>query len=861
MKAILDWQTLQQVFFEALEVGSPDRARFLDERCAGDPALRRQAESLLLALDEADPLFAPMPVNQALAEALAEQPPPPEQIGAYRILSLLGRGGMGAVYLAERTDEEFQLRVAVKVIGAAMTDAAVRLRFRVERQILAKLAHPNIARLLDGGTTPAGTPYIVMEYVDGVAINAYCARPEVTETQKLQLFRQICSAVQAAHQNLVIHRDIKPGNILVTADGVPKLLDFGIAKLLDPGATGVTAAATRAYERLMTPEYASPEQFGGEAITTASDVDSLGALLYELLASAAPFAFSGLSVAEMERRVSTTSPQPLAGDAGRVIEKAMHRDPLRRYASAQELADDVTRLLEGRPVTARPDSSRYRLHMWMRRNRALAGALGLLSVTALLLVVSLAVGLSATQRAQLRAERRFAEVRSLASHFLFEVHDAIRDLPGSTAARKLLVERAIRSFQSLEAEAGDDVPFRIDLARGWQQVARIQHSSGEAHLGDAKAAVASLERSLALLEPLYRQDPRNRQALALLVEAKKARLSILEDEGSAPAAKTIENRRELLALIEPWYRADRQDREIGKMMASALYGLSSSLLQAGDLQAGIAQAAETEQVYRALVARFPDDADLQLALSLTLSMQGDKLGAAFTPVNLGRNEEALKRYLEAGAIRRVLRDRYPDNQLYQRLYIGALNDQAALREVMGQVEESVRLAGIVVRESRAIRDSDPLNAEAARDYATMLNNLGDVQITAKRFQEAEQSLREALRLREEYRARFTQSRQGTVDVASTLSYLGRLMTASARPAEAAEAYRRSIAEREKVLSASDSELISKQAEAWEGLGKSYQALRSAACAEAFAKAAEMAELLKRESAGLRASAAACQPRR
>lgn len=827
MRTVLNWETLQQVFYEAVEVEAAERPAFLDRRCAGDLPLRRQVESLLLALDDADRVIAPIDTAEIAA---ALEAPAPGSIGPYRVLSLLGRGGMGAVYLAERDDAEFRRKVAVKLTRSALLDSGARARFRAERQILANLSHPNIASLLDGGTTPEGAPYLVMEYVEGVPINEFCAGTTVPERRKLELFRQICSAVQAAHQNLVIHRDIKPGNILVRPDGTPVLLDFGIAKLLDPAASGVTAAFTRSFERLMTPEYASPEQIRGEAITTATDIYSLGVLLYELLSGAPPFRLQGLSLAEMERTVSTTPPL-LPGDAGRIAAKAMHQDPARRYASADQLAEDVTRLLDGLPVAARPDTAGYRFRKWVGRNRALAAALGLLAATLVVMVAVLAVGLSITREAQQRAERRFGEVRELASKFIFDFHDAIRDLPGSTAARKMVVERAIQSLQGLEAEAGNDIPFRLDLARGWAQVAQIQHRSGEAHLGDARSARQSLQRAVALLEPIHRQDPTNREATLLRLEVESSLSRLEEAERSQSPVALLAERQRLVGLIEPLYRKNPSDRDVSKAWSSAAVSLARAHEYNGEIAVAHGQLNGVEQAYRELLARQPDDAEVMYAMSIVLSTQGNLLGSAFSAMNLGRDDDALRKYEEMLRLTQRLQVAHPHNQSYRRVYLSALNNLAALYEVLGRLEDSIATATLLVKETAADFQRDPLNAETMRNYGVMLNNLGDVQTTAKRYAEAERSLSDALRIREGFAAKFPNTSQGTVDVASTLLYLGELQNETGRPREAAASLRRSIALREKVLAASSnaSELLWKQFEAMEALGIALAKLGSADC--------------------------------
>ncbi len=293
------WLRIEYLFYAALELEPDDRSPFLDEACGGDAELRREVESLLQSSGQTIG-FLREPVMQAVQEITAEEELSGKRIGAYQLLRVIGEGGMGKVYLAARADDLYQKQVAIKTVqGGHEQSRAMLLRFRSERQILANLDHPNIARLIDGGITEAGLPYLVMEYVNGIRVDDYCRINKLGTNQRLQLFSTICAAVEYAHQNLVVHRDIKPANILVTPEGVPKLLDFGIAKLLDPDSGQM--ARTLTSERMMTPDYASPEQVRGDQVTPSPDVYALGVLLYELLAGKRPFRLDTTSPFEMAR--------------------------------------------------------------------------------------------------------------------------------------------------------------------------------------------------------------------------------------------------------------------------------------------------------------------------------------------------------------------------------------------------------------------------------------------------------------------------------------------------------------------------------------------------------------------------------
>lgn len=419
MKAPLSperWQRVNDLFIDALEHPADARGRWLAEQCGGDDELRREVESLLQADVPAGPgTSVARAVAHAIASSMVAAPLPMQTIGPYRILREIGQGGMASVFLATREGDDFEQRVAIKVVRGLLGGESLR-RFRAERQILASLEHPCIARLLDGGATADGVPYLAMEYVDGKPIDEYCAGNRLTVRERLQLFCRVCDAVSHAHRNLVVHRDIKPTNILVTADGAPKLLDFGIARLIaEEGPSGMPLTLTGM--RVLTPEYASPEQVKGEPITTASDVYSLGVLLFELLTGERPLQFPLRHSPDIERVVCTVEPprpstavktgkeaRTLAGDLDTIVLTALRKEPTRRYASAAHMAEDIRRYLDGRPVLARNPTWKYRSIRFVQRN--LTGV----AMTAALVAVVLAFAATLVlQNRRVRAERDASE--------------------------------------------------------------------------------------------------------------------------------------------------------------------------------------------------------------------------------------------------------------------------------------------------------------------------------------------------------------------------------------------------------------------------------------------------------------------
>ncbi|HEX4952674.1 MAG TPA: serine/threonine-protein kinase [Thermoanaerobaculia bacterium] len=446
------WHQIERIFAEVGALPAKERADRLARRCGNDEDLRREVESLLAA-DVAGGDFLEQPV-------LAVSPPPPpsavgRRFGPYSVERQLGEGGMSTVYLAERADEEYRQQVAIKVFAYGTERADLRERFRAERQILASLDHPNIARLLDGGTTEDGLPYLVMEYVDGVPISRFCDERRLSVGERIDLFRQVCAAVQYAHQNLVVHRDIKPSNILVTADGVPHLLDFGIAKLLGGSALPRAAAETTTGQRLMTPPYASPEQVEGRPVTTASDVYSLGVLLYVLLTGRLPYRFDGERVGAIEQAVVEQQPErpssaigprklarQVAGDLDNIVLMALRKEPGRRYASVGLLSEDLRRHRAGLPVLARPATVGYRVGKFVRRHRLGVGVAALLALVILGLAATMSVQAVrlARQRDQIQSERdKAVEV----AEFLEEIFSAAdpSQARGETVTAREVLER------------------------------------------------------------------------------------------------------------------------------------------------------------------------------------------------------------------------------------------------------------------------------------------------------------------------------------------------------------------------------------------------------------------------------------
>lgn len=511
-----DYEKIKEIFTMATELSLAQRRAFLDESCAGDEWLRREVESLLKARDEAGEFLQDVSAVAAVHDSInRHENPPGGFIGKYRLVRELGRGGMGVVFLAER--EDFRQEVALKLIKRGMDSEAILERFKREREILAALNHPNIARLLDGGTTDGGLPFFVMEYIEGVAVDEYCRANNLTETERLGLFRKICAAISFAHQKLIVHRDLKPSNILVNKEGEPKLLDFGIAKLLN----STDSDATQTHLRVLTPAFASPEQKRGEIVGTTSDVYSLGLILAEILEvqssklqvqSRSEIQSSKLNILSPEEEITDSTERPiqnptskiqnLNGDLKNILEMSLREDSSRRYASVEQFSEDIRRYLAGLPVRARKDSFSYRTRKFFERNRISVSIAGLL-------VLSLIVGIIATlwqarqaQRERRLAERRFENLRKLSDSFVTELHAAIQNLPGSLPARQLLLKRATEQLDALAEESGDNPALQDELAQAYYNFSTLP----DMPLGEKEQ---TLNKTLAIYRNLLANDPDN----------------------------------------------------------------------------------------------------------------------------------------------------------------------------------------------------------------------------------------------------------------------------------------------------------------------------------------------------------------
>ncbi len=729
------WRQVRAVFEPASALQGDARAAYLDAACAADDGLRREVESLLASAAQAGEQFLEIPAMRLLDD------PGPEparisrigsRIGAYQILDLIGHGGMGEVYRAARADGQYQAEVAIKLVRSGIDSELVIARLRQERQILASLEHPNIARLLDGGTTPEGAPYLVIELVAGTPIDQFCDAEKLSVTERLRIFLRVCAAVQYAHQRLVVHRDIKPSNILVTPDGQPKLLDFGIARLLD-----TTLDASVTLLNALTPEYASPEQIKGQPITTATDVYSLGVVLYRLLTGHSPYGPKQTAQHALARAICEIEPtrpstivsaasahdadarttgsiasaqedtpgrlkRRLAGDLDHIVLKAMRKEPADRYSSVEQLARDIEHHLAGRPVSAAQGSFGYSTGKFLVRHKGKAAAAALVLLTLIGGVVSTVHQAHLATRNARRAEQRFNDVRQLATSFLFEFHDAIRPLAGSTPAREMLVKRALLYLDSLARESDQDASLRHELASAYVKVADVQGAPNRDSLGEYAGALQSIDKAIALFEDLIRRAPKDQDLRIELAKAYGEKADLLNATGHF--AQAVDLHRKAIALLATLSRPDKKAR---RQFAALNVSYADTLLKGADIAGAISAYQRAIALDTDVLREDPSDRQ-------TLRER------AIAHVHLANGYDRMRRLPEALASARSARDMFqsllmPTNAQSRRdLAVANAMIAEELKQMGGKRAALAIEQQFIAEDEQAARD-DPRNHLARRD--------------------------------------------------------------------------------------------------------------------------------------------------
>jgi tetratricopeptide (TPR) repeat protein len=535
------FRRVEAIFHEALATSELLRPAVLQDLCKGDPLLLEEVRSLLKASELEERTTASCGLE---AETNPEALPVSRRIGPYELDRLVGRGGMGAVYLAHRADGQFEQQVAVKLIDLPLATDLFREQFRRERQILARLSHPNIARLLDGGVSEDGELYLAMEYVDGLPIQRYCTQHALSIRERVELFKSVCAAVRFAHQHLVVHRDLKADNIIVTEDGTAKLLDFGTAKMLTAVNVVPEGEFTRRGFHSFTPQYASPEQVLGRPISTASDIYSLGVLLFLLTTGVLPYELKEFTTGEMIRviceqqppRPSDKKPDMLDFDLDAIILKALRKEPEERYASVDQFIADLQAYLDGQPVAARQGNFRYYAVKFARRNKLVLAGSALLCLSIMVGIAGVTWQAHVANAQRRKAEARAEDLRKLSNSLLSEIDEAIQRLPGSTPAQKLLLSTVLEHLDRAAKDAADDPQMELDLANAYTRMGNVQGNPYDQNIGDAQGALNSLDKALSIAAALVRHQPANAAAAHALGWAQQSRSEVLFGMGRTDEA-------------------------------------------------------------------------------------------------------------------------------------------------------------------------------------------------------------------------------------------------------------------------------------------------------------------------------------
>src|SRR5579863_711692 len=701
------WQVLSPYLDQALAMPDDARAAWLASLGEKDPALVVQLRALL---DEHRVLAQEgflengrwtLPDSVGLAG---------QTLGPYTLVSRIGQGGMGSVWLARRSDGRFERKAAVKFVNIALAGSATEERCKGEGRILGRLTHLHIAELLDAGISSAGQPYLILEYVDGPTIDQYCDQHRLDLEARVRLFLDVLAAVAHAHANLIVHRDLKPPNVLVTTGGEVKLLDFGIAKLLEgEGQTGAATLLTFEGGSALTPEYAAPEQLTGQPVTTATDVYALGVLFYLLLSGRHPAGAGPHSPAELLKSVLEIEPprvsdaaiagagkriaenrdstpdrlrRQLRGDLDTIVGKALKKNPQERYPSVTALAEDLRRYLKHEAISARPDTFAYRATKFLRRNRTVVA---LTSIAIALVIGSLSTGLLIANRERRAAERRFAQVRQLANKFIALDQD-IRGVPGSTKVRMQMVTDSLEYLTSLGSDVHGDDDLALEIAYAYVRVAHVQGDPTSPNLGQFTEAEASLKNASRFVDPVLSKDPGNPRALFIATTIAHDRMILASNRGDQP--EELKDAAVTAALIERFLgtrpvefrdlysmryfyvnvagvyldgrnfddgiRYCQRALEIAvpgpranDLRGVALEVLGTARWQSGDLDGALKTALESIELKKAEAEAAAGHASLRINLANSYDLEGMILGREDAEPSLGRSAEALAAFHQA----------------------------------------------------------------------------------------------------------------------------------------------------------------------------------------------------------------------
>jgi non-specific serine/threonine protein kinase/serine/threonine-protein kinase len=785
-----DWHQIDEVVAAALELPAKERDTYVDSVCGPGTPLSTEVRALIRAYEGAGGFLEPVTYGCKWSAIEAEAGSlEGTRAGPYRLVRVIGRGGMGVVYLGRRDDEQFEKDVAVKLIDPALYNPCVMRRFQHERRILASLEHPNIARLLDAGLTSEGIPFIVMEFVAGAPVHEFCRKEDLSVRERLALFLKICEAVQFAHRNLVVHRDLKPSNILVTEEGVPKLLDFGIAKMLSAVSTEPTSA-TAPLTQVMTPDYASPEQLRGVNVNTATDVYSLGVLLFELLAGQRPYVLSGKPLDEIVRTICEQEPPSLnvaaakeLGDLDVIVAKAIRKDPSERYVSVEHFAADIERYLGGFPVQARRPSKQYTAGKYLRRHKTgfvlavVALLLGFASVAAIVRQANIA------ERERAVAQRRFDQVRQLARSIIFELHDGVTPLQGSLPVRKLLVTRALEFLNALARESRNDRGLTLELAQAFLRIGEVQGGlSTASNFGDYPAALASFEKARELLIELKPADSEVENLIGSVYYRLAGVNVSLRDFGQA-----IQNDTRAEETYNNVLRRDPRNERAMRGLAAAYFAHAVTLGRMGG--DGLSEYwQKCLSVYRSLITNGSSEQNLERDYARSLTFYASRL------VNAGRFNDAFRIVEQSRTINENRVSAKPGDRESLTDLGMSYGIAAETLDKLGRPEEALAANRKALSILESLSQADPQDVYLKDELAKHQLTTGTQLMRMEQFNEALARFRDAIRIDSDLAARQPPVGFSRAVLAESWLRFAQIESKNGRRPEACAAFARSASE-------------------------------------------------------------------
>lgn len=748
-----EWSKIKSVFNQILDLSEDEYESFLANY---DQNIRSEVRELLKSHKKAENFIAePALVDLGITDDILIG----KQIDNYRIIEKIGAGGMGNVYLAERLNSDFKQKVALKIIKRGMDSEAIIKRFATERKILSRLKHPNIAELLDGGISSEGQPYFVMEFIDGKSVTAYCRENNVSLEKRLKIFRQISLAVEYAHRNLIIHRDLKPSNILVTNEGIPKLLDFGIAKLLSDEESEITITQNK----IFTPEYASPEQILSKPVTTSADTYSLGIILYEILSGGRPYQTSGKTYDEIvkivcdspitrpseaitktnsfetqEQNIFSKEAKSISGDLDNIVLKTLRKEPAERYGSVQQLAEDIERYLKGLPVLARPQTLKYRFEKYVKRHKAGVLAAGLVLVS-LIGGTSIATWQAITaKRAQNHAEMRFNQVREIANTVLFDYYDKVKELPGTIELRQKMVSDTVKYLDNLAAEDDNYISLKRELVKAYDKVSEVQFGLVNGNIGDSSGALESAKKALELAKQVAESPDSNLEDLQILGDMY---ISVAGGYGeTGDLAADVEYKKKAIEIYEKIYSEKPDDVTAENNLAKGYFYIATPMKFIGDSKGAIENLQKSALMYEKLSQQVPNDPKYIRNIALSYKY--------LSPLYIRESnfEEALKisqKSVEIDESR--LKTNPSDFQIKYDLSRSYFAVAESLTEEgnLDQAEEFSQKSLDLVKE---VSQANPKNFYYQDSTAIALKNFAEIKYKQKQFSKAQETIEEAIKL-------------------------------------------------------------------------------------------------------------------